>query len=228
MTNSKTLAPTRSTALLFTVAAVVWLAFDRLTKVYFEGAYALGQTSPADYLLFRFRLVHNTGAAWGMFGDSTFMLGVTSSIVCALIMALYLFYDRIVGHAPTRIEALALALVFSGGLGNAIDRFMQGYVIDFIDFTFMDFPVFNIADIGVTCGFVLLVGGYLLATRGEGAPAVPEQAQAEATMPRDGAESADASVEVAKAAEAGANGSDGADAAYVAPAGAEGQGSARE
>ena len=56
----------------------------------------------------------------------------------------------------------------SGGLGNAIDRFSQLYVVDFIDFTFIDFPVFNVADIGVTCGFVLLVIGYLLATRKEG------------------------------------------------------------
>ena len=59
--------------------------------------------------------------------------------------------------------------MFSGGLGNAFDRFAQGYVIDFIDFTFIDFPVFNIADIGVTCGFVLLVIGYLLAARKEAA-----------------------------------------------------------
>ena len=52
---------------------------------------------------------------------------------------------------------------------RAIDRFSQLYVVDFIDFTFIDFPVFNVADIGVTCGFVLLVIGYLLATRKEGA-----------------------------------------------------------
>ena len=57
----------------------------------------------------------------------------------------------------------------SGGLGNAIDRFSQLYVVDFIDFTFIDFPIFNVADIGVTCGFVLLVIGYLLVTRKEDA-----------------------------------------------------------
>lgn len=165
MTDSKKLAPGRGAAVLFAAVALAWLVFDRLTKVYFESAYALGQTSPADYLLFRFRLVHNTGAAWGMFGDSTFMLGVTSVIVCVLVATLFLFFDRIAGHAPTPFETLGLAFVFSGGLGNAIDRFMQGYVVDFIDFTFMNFPVFNIADIGVTCGFVFVVVGYWLATR---------------------------------------------------------------
>ena len=62
------------------------------------------------------------------------------------------------------VETCALSLIAAGGIGNAIDRFVNGFVVDFIDLTFM-ISVFNIADIGVTCGFVLLVIGYLLATR---------------------------------------------------------------
>lgn len=150
---------------LFAAVAVAWLVFDRVTKAYFEGAYELGQTSASDYVLFRFCLVHNTGAAWGIFGDSTFALGVLSSVVCVIIAVLFLLWGKVALHAPSVLETCSLALVFSGGIGNAIDRFMQAYVVDFIDFTFMDFPVFNIADIGVTCGFVLLVLGYLLASR---------------------------------------------------------------
>ena len=145
---------------LFAVVVLVWLVLDRLTKAYFEGTYELGQAG-ANCGLFRFTLVHNTGAAWGMFGDSTFALGITSSITCVLIV--------LAGHAPSALETIALALVCSGGLGNAIDRFSQLYVVDFIDFTFIDFPVFNVADIGVTCGFILLVIGYLLVTRKEDA-----------------------------------------------------------
>ncbi len=158
----------KKAAALFAAIALVWLVFDRLTKMYFEGAYELGQAG-TNCGLFRFTLVHNTGAAWGMFGNSTFALGITSSIVCVLIAFAFAFWEKLAGHAPNILETLALALVFSGGLGNAIDRFSQLYVVDFIDFTFIDFPVFNIADIGVTCGFVLLVVGYLLATRKEGA-----------------------------------------------------------
>ena len=149
---------------VFLGVAVLWLLADQATKAYFENAYALGQVSETAYGLFRFRLVHNTGMAWGMFGDSTFLLGVTSLIVCAAIVAVFACYRRVTGHAATMVETCALALVFSGGLGNAIDRFVQAYVVDFIDLTFMDFPVFNVADIGVTCGFVLLVIGYLLAS----------------------------------------------------------------
>lgn len=55
-----------------------------------------------------------------------------------------------------------MGLVAAGGIGNAIDRFALGYVVDFIQPLFIDFPVFNVADIGVTCGFVLLVLSLLL------------------------------------------------------------------
>lgn len=153
---------------VFLGVAAVWLIIDQLTKAYFQGAYALGEVSAASYGLFRFRLVHNTGMAWGLFGDSTFLLGVTSLLVCAAIVVAFVFYRRLTGHAATMLETCALALVFSGGMGNAIDRFSQAYVVDFIDLTFIDFPVFNIADIGVTCGFVLLIVGYLVTSRSEG------------------------------------------------------------
>lgn len=157
--------PSRAAVALFCVVAVVWVIFDQLTKVYFEGTYELGQTSPGDFGLFRFRLVHNTGMAWGMFGDSTFALGILSCVVCAAILVTFLLWPRFTGHRLNWLETLGLALVFSGGLGNALDRFLQGFVVDFIDLTFMDFPVFNIADIGVTCGFVIIVLGFLIAER---------------------------------------------------------------
>lgn len=149
----------------FALVAIAWVAFDRITKAYFDAAYTLGQVSPFELPLFHFRLVHNTGMAWGMFGDSTFALGVLSCVVCIAIACAFAFWRRLFGHAPNALETFGLSLVFAGGLGNAIDRFAQGYVVDFIEFTFVDFPVFNIADIGVTCGFVLVVLGYLWATR---------------------------------------------------------------
>lgn len=150
---------------VFAGAAAVWILLDVISKRYFESAYALGQASAFDFGLFRFRLVHNTGAAWGIFGDSTFALAVLSAAVCASIVVLFLCYERVTEHRPSAMETVALALVFAGGVGNVIDRFAQGYVVDFIEFTFIDFPVFNIADIGVTCGFVLLVAGYLWVER---------------------------------------------------------------
>ena len=60
-------------------------------------------------------------------------------------------------YTPTFMQLFSIGIVVAGGIGNAIDRFVTGYVVDFICFDFIDFPVFNIADIGVTCGVLILV-----------------------------------------------------------------------
>ena len=65
--------------------------------------------------LVRFHLVHNTGAAWGMFGDSTFLLGVMSLIVCVLL-TVYLFF---LAYRPNVVQVVGAALVVAGGLGIA-------------------------------------------------------------------------------------------------------------
>ena len=110
----------KKSAALFVVVALVWLVLDRLTKAYFEGAYELGQAG-TNCGLFRFTLVHNTGAAWGMFGNSTFALGITSSIVCVLIVIVFAFWEKLAGHAPSALETLAGAvapLFLPAGFGN--------------------------------------------------------------------------------------------------------------
>lgn len=60
------------------------------------------------------------------------------------------------------LGALGLSLVVAGGIGNAIDRFTLGYVVDFIEPVFIDFPVFNVADIGVTCGVALFIASLII------------------------------------------------------------------
>ena len=106
-------------------------------------------------------LVHNTGGAWSMFSGATAALGVFSIVMCAALAAFAV-------HERARIswpELIGLGLVIGGGIGNAIDRFALGYVVDFIDLSFMDFPVFNIADIGVTCGLALFLIGWIVRER---------------------------------------------------------------
>lgn len=158
MASKKTHTARRNVALLGCVALVV-IVVDQLTKHYFDSWYAVGQHMGGPYLgLFKFTLVHNQGAAWGMFSGSMIPLGVFSLVVCALIL---LYLVRIAPDSSLP-EVLGLSLVFAGGIGNALDRFLTGYVVDFIDVTFMDFPVFNVADIGVTCGIVLFLVSFAL------------------------------------------------------------------
>ena len=139
---------------MFALVCVAWLAFDRITKVFVDSSYSVGQVIVPDTLaILKFNLVHNTGAAWGVFSGSTITLGVVSALLCALIAA-FTVYELKRGSL---LEMAALGLVFAGGVGNMVDRFMYGYVVDFITPTFIDFPTFNVADIGVTCGIGLLV-----------------------------------------------------------------------
>ncbi len=159
---------------MFGAVAIAWFVLDWATKSLLNGAHQVGDVISEPILgLVRLHLVHNTGAAWGMFGDSTFLLGVMSLLVCVAISA----YLLVLAHRPSMLETVGAALVVAGGLGNAVDRFVLGYVVDFIEPVFIDFPVFNVADIGVTCGFVLFLAGFLLRER---RLAAAEKAAAEA------------------------------------------------
>lgn len=154
-------SPRRRNAALFVVLVLVWFSLDMATKAYFN-EFEVGQVVAGPFLgLVQFRLAHNTGAAWGMFGDSTFALGVLSTVVC-VALTVYLF---VVAKRATVAETVGLGLIVAGGLGNAVDRFTLGYVVDFIDTVFIDFPTFNVADIGVTCGFVIFFIGLFWSTR---------------------------------------------------------------
>ena len=150
------------TALLIAVI-VVWVILDQVTK-----SLVAGQELDVTFFgpvagLFDFRLVHNTGGAWGIFSGNPAALGMFSIVVCVLLVAYYVWQRNQVNT----LQAIGIALIVAGGIGNVIDRFMQGYVVDFIEFSFIDFPVFNVADIGVTCGFVLLFLGLAIAWRNE-------------------------------------------------------------
>ena len=150
-------------AVSFLCICAVWIVLDQLAKSCFAGM-TPGRVLAGPFAgLFDIRLVHNTGAAWGMFSDSTFALGVFSLIVCAVIVIFYFVAIK----QSTWVTTIGFALVVAGGIGNAIDRFAFGFVTDFIEFSFMDFPVFNIADIGVTCGFAIVIIGFLLQWRKE-------------------------------------------------------------
>lgn len=144
-------------ALLIGVVMVAWFVLDRVTKANFDG-YHLGESIGGPYAgIFEFTLVHNTGAAWGIFDDATFLLGLSSTVVSFAVAVLAIVFAR----RSNWVLSLGAGLIAAGGLGNALDRFMLGYVVDFINLSFIEFPVFNIADIGVTCGFVLVVIAFI-------------------------------------------------------------------
>ena len=105
-----------------------------------------------------FRLVHNFGAAWGSFSGMVIMIAVVSIVLCAIILA----YTIYIAKEASVLETVGLALIFAGGVGNMIDRLLRGYVVDFIEPLFIDFPNFNIADAGITCGIICVLIAFII------------------------------------------------------------------
>lgn len=98
----------------------------------------------------------NTGAAFSMFSDSTLMLSVVTLIIM-LAGAVAFFMMK----THNKIIDTCAVMIFAGGAGNLIDRFRLGFVVDYIKTLFIDFPVFNFADILVVVGCFSL-SGYLI------------------------------------------------------------------
>ena len=132
------------------ILAAVLLAADQWVKYWTVTHLALGESCPLLPGFVELLRVHNYGAAWSSFSGMRWVLvAVTSCIVLAVAFALV---RRIVRHP---FGVAACFLIISGGLGNIIDRVRQGYVVDMFNFLFMDYPVFNVADICVVCGCIM-------------------------------------------------------------------------
>ena len=96
--------------------------------------------------------VENTGAAFGSFSGNTALLSIiTAVIIISGIAAI------ILKKINNKFLLVTATVIIAGGLGNLIDRIFRGYVVDFIKVLFIDFPVFNFADILVTCGSFMLI-----------------------------------------------------------------------
>ena len=103
--------------------------------------------------VFQLRYLENRGAAFGMMqGQKTFFL-ITAVIAVAMIAYAYFKLPWEKRFHPLRAVGLCIA---GGAVGNLIDRVMLGYVVDFFYFELIDFPIFNVADIYVTCATIIL------------------------------------------------------------------------
>ena len=134
------------------IIAVAIVVADFLTKRFVYLNISPGETFGAFTPLIDFTYVQNTGAAFGMLSG---MMSVLAIISIAFCIGMIIFW--IIKKPTHKLLCTSLALIFAGALGNGIDRVAYGFVVDFIETTFIEFPVFNIADIGVTVGAALLM-----------------------------------------------------------------------
>ena len=133
--------------------ALAVLLVDQLTKL---AVRAVGDALHVTVIpgVIDFMFVRNIGAAFSM-GEGHGIAFAVLALAVIIAIAVYLL------RAPqlARLEVVGMAMV--GAIGNAIDRLTFGFVTDFIATTFIDFPVFNVADIGITVGVVLALIGYM-------------------------------------------------------------------
>lgn len=135
------------------IAAVI--AFDLLLKAYAEDN-LVGRNVPLISGLLSLTYVQNRGAAFGMFqGGIPVFIFIT---IIAFFAFFFLLYKQRNGHFLFR---LSMALIIGGTAGNFVDRVKLGYVRDMLNFDFIRFPVFNIADSALTVGATLLCVYYL-------------------------------------------------------------------
>ncbi|MDL2225358.1 signal peptidase II [Eubacteriales bacterium OttesenSCG-928-M02] len=137
------------------IVIAIAIGLDRITKIWCK-AYLVHQPGMQMNVIpgvVEFKYMENTGAAFSVFSGKTWLLAAFSIIIIA---ALVFFLIKYGGGEPLLVR-LCVAAIIGGAVGNLIDRLFYGYVIDFINPTFINFAIFNVADMFVTCGAILLV-----------------------------------------------------------------------
>lgn len=143
--------------MLYFLLSIALVGVDQLVKWWIRGNIPLGTSIPFLPWLLDLTYTQNTGAAFSSFSGLTGLLTLVSlgaSVVVAVLLAKSYF--------PGFWGKLSLSLILAGAVGNLVDRAFLGFVTDMFETTFMNFAVFNVADICVVVGGFLMVFYVLL------------------------------------------------------------------
>lgn len=138
--------------MLYYILSVALVALDQLVKWWVRGNIPLGSSIPFLPYLLDLTYTQNTGAAFSSFAGLTWLLALVS-LGASAVIALLLWKN----YFPGFWGKLSLSLILAGAVGNLIDRVALGFVTDMFETTFMNFAVFNVADICVVVGGFLMV-----------------------------------------------------------------------
>lgn len=134
--------------ILLIILGIVIIALDQITK-----AILIEKNFIIIPNVLRFTYTENTGAAFGIGSNNLIMVIIVNIIILGIIIK---FIKERQEQVNFKI-LIPLILILSGGISNLIDRIFRGYVVDFIDVNLFNFPHFNIADISITIGIILLI-----------------------------------------------------------------------
>ena len=155
--------------LIALITAVVLIGADRFTKRLIEINFELGESinlvSINEIIILNLTYVRNTGAAFSILQGQRLFLIITTCLLLTGAL-IFLLSDKI----NSKALIIALTLIIGGGAGNLYDRVFYGYVVDFIDFRIINFPIFNFADICAVTGaflflFIMLIEEYKISKK---------------------------------------------------------------
>ena len=141
-------------AAICSVIVVVAVVLDQLTKHEAVVRLSDGTSYPIIDEILELYYIVNTGSSWGMLAGQKALILCISVVIIALCIYLMAKCPEDTKFIPFNV---CLSMIIAGGIGNGIDRIRFSYVIDFIYFKAIDFPVFNVADIFVTCGAFIFI-----------------------------------------------------------------------
>lgn len=139
--------------ILSAIIIIVSVVLDQITKYL-----AVSRLKPIDVhpfipKLLEFNYETNEGVAFGMLQGKRWIFIPTSLLAIGIVAFIIIKYRKTISP----LLCVALSMIAGGGVGNQIDRLVNGYVVDFLNFLFIDFPVFNVADCFVTVGCALAI-----------------------------------------------------------------------
>ena len=138
------------TKLYFLTLIIFIVLIDQFTKylMYYNKKLFINK----DFLLFKLDFVKNYGAAFNIFSGSRVFLSLIS--IFFSILLIYLIFRK---NTLNLFDLYSYSFILGGTIGNGIDRIYKGFVVDFINLNYINFPVFNIADISINIGFIFLL-----------------------------------------------------------------------
>ncbi len=135
---------------------ILGIVLDQVVKIVIVKNIKLSEQKPVLKGLLSLTHLRNNGAAWSILEGQQWFFVLTTVIVLAVAIWFWL------KNLSKNWYAIGLTLIISGALGNFIDRVRQGYVVDMFQLDFINFPIFNVADILLSIGFVVLFIGILI------------------------------------------------------------------
>lgn len=138
--------------MIWLIISLLIAAADQLVKHLILTNAQIGETVFSLKPIVEITYVQNTGAAFSMLEGKVWILGIVSALFCAAVIAYW-----IIKKPKHPLLCTSISMIFAGALGNAIDRLARGFVVDYIDAAFINFPVFNIADMAIVIGAGLFI-----------------------------------------------------------------------